>query len=550
MKAKTLFLSLMFALCAGCFAQAQQGIIPYPVYVDAKSGSYQLPQKLTVVGMGAMDADMQRVVKQFAQTLSDGMGVQTKTKFSKKVRDAKANQLVCRVESDCSAEGYTLDIRPEGILVGASTAAGFFYALQTLKQMLPAQAAAGLKAPYFLAWSLPCQSIEDHPRYSWRGFMLDEGRHIFGKAEVRRILDIMALYKMNRFHWHLTEDQGWRIEIKKYPKLTEIGAWRTSKSLPWGEYGSDTIHYGGYYTQDDIREIVAYAKERFIEVVPEIDIPGHTQAAVASYPELLACREGEHKVLVGQGVAEDVINVGSPKALQFATDVYDELVELFPFEYIHFGGDECPTTFWEQNAECQAKLKEIGSTKFRDLQTQFYREIQAHIKKQPAEKQRKLVFWNEVLYGNTDGLEDITVMAWVGANAAAKEAAKRGFGVILTPQPEYYINRKQSTDPNEPHTQGKGNETLKKVYGYKPAGDVSADLLPHYKGVQANFWSEWVDNCPLVEYLMLPRLAAVAEAGWVLPEQLQDYDKFLNRVRKHTSIYEAGNYQYGKEAFK
>ena len=270
--------------------------------------------------------------------------------------------------------------------------------------------------------------IEDAPRFGWRGFMLDEGRHFFGKEEVKRVLDLMAAYKMNRFHWHLTEDQGWRLEIKKYPKLTEVGAWRQSKVLGWGDTKPDGQRYGGYYTQEDAREIVKYARDRFIEVVPEVDIPGHSQAAVAAYPEFLSCDpQNEHGVWLYQGVSSDVINVANPRAVTFAKDVIDELIDIFPFGYIHLGGDECPVNKWKDNAACTAQLKALGSDNYRDLQINFYRQLKEYIATKPQNRQRKLIFWNEVLHGNTTSLgEDFTVMAWIGADAAARDAVNRG----------------------------------------------------------------------------------------------------------------------------
>ena len=400
-------------------------------------------------------------------------------------------------------------------------------------------------------YPIPCVEIEDEPRFGWRGFMLDEGRHFYGKEEIKKILDVMAAYKMNRFHWHLTEDQGWRIEIKKYPKLTEVGAWRDSKVLGWGDVKPDGQRYGGYYTRKDVKEIVEYAKERFIEIVPEVDIPGHSQAAVASYPEFLACDpENKHEVWLWQGVSADVINVANPKAVQFAKDVIDELTEMFPFGYIHLGGDECPTSKWERNSECQALLKEIGSTNYRDLQIHFYKQLKEHIAQKPADKQRKLIFWNEVLHGNTAPLgDDITIMAWIGADRAAVDAAKRGMNTILSPQIPYYINRRQSKLETEPRSQGHGDETVERVYSYKPMNGVDAELQPKYMGVQANFWTEWVEEPSVVQYLMLPRLAAVAEAGWT-PAERRDYNDFVRRIQGEAVYYRLKGVDYGKHIFK
>jgi hexosaminidase len=296
---------------------------------------------------------------------------------------------------------------------------------------------------------------------------------------------------------------------------------------------------------------VKYAKERFVEIVPEVDIPGHLQAAVASYPEFLSCDpENKHEVWLWQCVSSDVINVANPQAVQFAKDVIDELTELFPFGYIHLGGDECPTWKWERNAECQALLKEIGSTNYRDLQIHFYKQLKDHIAQKPVEQQRKLIFWNEVLHGNTASLgDDITIMAWIGADRAAVDAAKRGMNTILSPQIPYYINRRQSKLETEPRSQGHGDETVERVYSYKPMNGVDAELQPKYMGVQANFWTEWVEEPSVVQYLMLPRLAAVAEAGWT-PAERRDYNDFVRRIQGEAVYYRLKGVDYGKHIFK
>ena len=313
----------------------------------------------------------------------------------------------------------------------------------------------------------------------------------------------------------------------------------------------DGQRYGGFYTQKDAREIVRYAQERFIEIVPEVDIPGHSQAAVAAYPEFLSCDpQNKHEVWLWQGVSPDVINVSHPQAVQFAKDVIDELTAIFPFRYIHLGGDECPTNKWEANEACRQQLASIGSKNFRDLQINFYRQLQDHISQKPASEQRQLIFWNEVLHGNTRPLgTDITIMAWVGADGAAKDAAQRGMKTILSPQIPYYINRRQSNLPTEPRSQGHGTETVEAVYNYVPMAGIPADLQQQYMGVQANFWTEWVEEASVVQYLMFPRLAAVAEAGWT-PQQLPKYPDFLERLQAEAKYYDLRGVDYGKHVFR
>ena len=539
-------LLLLFALFAFALNAQEVSIIPKPAMMDVQEGSFLLGGKVAVCYPKTKDKSLRKVVDNFVVELKETTGA----KLVKCNKERNAD-VVIRIDESLADEGYKLSVTPKKIEITAATPAGLFYAFQTLKQLMPRNVMAGVPDESIEEWRVPCVDIADEPRFSWRGFMLDEGRHFYGKEEIKKIVDVMAAYKMNRFHWHLTEDQGWRIEIKKYPKLTEVGAWRDSKVCAWGDVKPDGIRYGGFYTHDDIREVVEYAKERFVEIIPEIDIPGHSQAAVASYPEFLACDpENKHEVWLSQGVSSDVINVANPQAVQFAKDVIDELTELFPFGYIHLGGDECPTYKWERNSDCQALLKEIGSENYRDLQIHFYKQLLDHVAQKPADKQRKLVFWNEVLHGNTECLgTDITIMAWIGADAAAKNAAMRGMTTILSPQIPYYINRRQSKLETEPMSQGYGDETVERVYNYKPMNNVPEELQPKYLGVQANFWTEWVVEPSVVEYLMLPRLAAVAEAGWT-PAELRNYDDFINRLQGEAKYYQLKGVDYGKHVFK
>lgn len=527
------------AICLNAAAQDVPAIIPLPAHIETSDGTLMMPQtvgyRVAAYPGDSITTVMQRFIPDFEKA--------TGSKFT---QIADGAMLTLAVDPAFGAEAYRLTVDGDGIAIEASRPAGFFYALQTLRQLMPYEVSRSSAA-------IPYVAIADEPRFGWRGFMLDEGRHFFGKEEVKKVLDMMAAHKMNRFHWHLTEDQGWRIEIKQYPLLTQVGAKRKSKSLGWAQLEPDTLDYDGYYTQDDIREIVAYAKDRFIEVVPEIDIPGHTQAAVASYPEILACDpEHPHEVWRYQGVSTDVMNVSNPAAVKMSTDIIDELIPLFPFPYLHLGGDECPTDKWEKNSQCRAQLDSIGSDNFRDLQLNFYRQLAAHIAAKPREEQRRLIFWNEVLHGNTGMLpSDITIMAWIGrqpAEKAAMEAARRGMNAILTPQIPYYINRKQSTLATEPMSQGAGTENLETVYNYVPMDGVPAELADKYMGIQANFWSEYVITPEFLEYLMMPRLSAVAEAAWT-PQERRDYTDFRNRIRTLRPMLDAAGWNYAPHEF-
>ena len=540
-----LILCVIFALFISSLSAKEISIIPLPAKMELKSGEFTLKEKAKVY-IADKNGAFEKVYKRWESKFENSTQIELQ-----QTRNEKRASVVIIQSPKLKAEAYHLSVKTEGIRIEASDAAGLYYALLSLEQLSCVELLAGVKVKNWDR-SFPCVEIEDTPRFGWRGFMLDEGRHFYGKDEVKKIIDAMARYKMNRFHWHLTEDQGWRIEIKKYPKLTDVGAWRESRVLAYGEVKPDGKRYGGFYTQEDIKEVVAYAKERFIEIIPEIDIPGHSQAAVASYPEFLACDpEKKHEVWLWQGISTDVINVANPKAVEFAKDVIDELTELFPFGYIHLGGDECPVNKWQKNKECQELLQKIGSENYRDLQIHFYKQLKDHIAQKPADKQRKLIFWNEVLHGNTKPLgEDITIMAWIGADQAALSAAKRGMNTILTPQIPYYINRRQSKLETEPRSQGWGTETVEAVYNYIPMkGAETTELQNRYMGVQANFWTEWVEEASIVQYLMFPRLAAVAEAGWT-PQEKRKYEDFLQRLQAESEYYRLKGLNYGKHVIQ
>lgn len=533
---KRILAPLAGAMLCGFSAFATSPIIPAPKSLTAGNGTFKFAPVENVAVPDYAGDSVARTFTTLQEKLEQASGA--------KLTASKSGRIAMKVNPSLQADGYTLDVTADSIVIQASRPVGFFYGLQTLRQILPVAS----ENPA----TVEVMSIEDSPRFGWRGFMLDEGRHMFGKDAVKRVLDVMALYKLNRFHWHLTEDQGWRLEIKAYPKLTREGALRAGTTLAYQNVPTDSIPYGGFYTQDDIKEIVAYAADRFIDVVPEIDLPGHTQAAIAAYPEILACDpENPHEVWAHAGVTADVMNVANPAAVKFTKDVLDEVAELFPFQYLHLGGDECPTKKWEENAECQALLKKIGSENYRDLQLNFYKELREHMAKRPADKQPKLIFWNEVLHGNTDLIgNDIVVMSWVDWERAAQDAASRGMEVIMTPIIPYYINRKQAELPGEPHAAGKGTETLEAVYNYEPLGQADPSKTDQYLGIQGNFWTEWVNNEAYLQYLMLPRLAAIAETGWS-PKEAHNYTDFVNRLKEwHAPYYYSEGLNYCKHALK
>ena len=427
-------------------------------------------------------------------------------------------------------------------MVKASDFNGFLYALQTIRQMLPLSiygSAPDLKA----CWKVPCCEIADAPRFAYRGLMLDCCRHFFSVDEVKKVLDVMSIFKLNRLHWHLSEDQGWRIEIEKYPRLTEVGAFRNGTMVGGDWDSNDGIRYGGYYTKDQIRDVIAYAEERGITIIPEIDLPGHMQAALASYPEL-GCKGSEpqpYEVWTKWGISKQVLNVGSEKTMQFLEDVLSEVADLFPSEYIHIGGDECPRDEWETDPDCQAKVKELG-LKDKDgisATARLQNYVTARMQKHLASKGKKIIGWDEILEG--DLAEGATVMSWRGTAGGVK-AASMGYDVIMAPTTYCYIDYVQSSDlTKEPfsitHQWTKGDVaehpiTLERVYNYDPLEEIPADEHKHILGVQCNLWTEYIATPEHLEYMLFPRVLALSEIQWSNPS-VTDFNRFKGFLASH-----------------
>ena len=462
-----------------------------------------------------------------------------------------------------AAEGYILDITQKGVTIEAATADGVFYAMQSLMRLLPPHVILGKQGEEGVTYALPVSRIEDEPRFAYRGFMLDVSRHFFTIEEVKKMIDLMAIYKMNVFHWHLTDDQGWRAEIKQYPLLTTIGAERKSSydtpitrieengQVYWTGEGAQTNRpYGPfYYTQEEMREVVRYAAERHIDVLPEVDMPGHFVAALHAYPQYSCHPDWAPEVWINGGVSQDVLNVANPEAVQFTKNIITELCDIFPYPYFHIGGDECPTTQWESNALCQAKLKELGKSSYRALQTEFIREINEHL----ATLGKKIFCWNESI---TDGGADLelmkqsgaTIMCWNPCQNGAAKAASLGLNAIITEWGSgcYYINRRQSNDYGEPTAAGGGGDNVAATYNYVPVpANVSAENAKYYIGVQATFWTEHVSSNEYLEYLALPRFMCVAEAGWT-PQEKKDWSSFVRRMTIETEMLDLGEYIYAR----
>jgi hexosaminidase len=423
-------------------------------------------------------------------------------------------------------ESYTLTTSRKGIVIRGNTARGVFYGIQTLLQLLPPEVYgnAGLVPAKHL--KIPHVDIQDEPRYSWRGMHLDVGRHLYPVDFIKKYIDMLAMHKMNVFHWHLTEDQGWRIEIKKYPKLTEIGSVRKN---------ADGTLYGGFYTQDQVREVVAYAASRFIDVMPEIEMPGHSVAALAAYPGL-SCTGGPFEVRTEWGVSDDVYCAGKEATFDFVEDVLSEVIGLFPFKYLHIGGDECPKDRWSKCPNCQKRMKAEGLKDEMELQSYFIRRIEGFL----ISKNRSLVGWDEILEGGL--APEATVMSWRGV-AGGIDAARQGHDVIMSPNSHCYFDHYQGDPRFEPKAIG-GYLTLEKVYSYEPEPEgLTAEEAKHVLGAQANVWTEYIPTETQVEYMALPRMSALAEVVWT-PKVLRDYEKFIHRMEKQFQRFDAMKLNY------
>ena len=415
-------------------------------------------------------------------------------------------------QSESGAEGYRLEVSPGPLIrITGAKAAGLFYGGQTLRQLLPA-AIYATTPQASVNWKVPCCHIEDQPRFRWRGLLLDDCRYFFGKEYVMRMIDRMAVHKLNTLQWHLADDQGWRIEIKKYPKLTEIGAWRN-------ETMGDGQRYGGFYTQDEIREVVAYAARRHVNIVPEIEMPGHSLAVLTAYPEL-SCSGGPFQVRTTWGIEESVYCAGNDATFVFLRNVLDELLALFPSPYIHVGGAECPKVHWKECPKCQARIRSEGLKDEEELQGYFTRTIHNYL----ASKGRRPVGWDEILAANVP--PNATVMSWRGMDGARK-AAELDHDYVATPKTHCYLNYPTI------------RISLEKAYSFDPIPDTLSEAQQaRCLGLQGNMWSEYTSTAADLDRQVWPRLCALAEAAWT-PKPMRDWKDFTNRVARHAARLDA-----------
>ncbi|WP_302282151.1 family 20 glycosylhydrolase [Alistipes finegoldii] len=541
MKKLLLTLAAGIVLCSCGSHDPQIAIVPYPNHLETGRGTYRVTDR-PVTCDSRTDERTQRAVVGFAARLATVTGGKNPVTVADEV---PASGIRFVTDESLPAEGYELNVDGEGIEVRASQFPGFLYALQSLEQLLPA-AVYGTEPAPDAAWEVPCVKIADAPRFAYRGMHLDVARHFFSVDEVKRYIDVMAIHKLNTLHWHLTDDQGWRIEIKRYPELTAVGSIRKATVVrkEWGTY--DGTPYGGFYTQDEIRDVVKYAADRGVTVIPEIDLPGHMLAALTAYPEL-GCTGGPYEVWGRWGVADDVLCPGREKTFEFLEGVLTEVMELFPSEYIHIGGDECPKVRWEKCPRCQAKIRQLGLKDDGEHTAEHYLQsyVTDRIGKFLARHGRRIIGWDEILEGRAPS--DAVVMSWRGSEGGIA-AAKLGHDVIMTPNSHFYFDYYQSLDTDaEPFGIG-GYIPMEQVYSYDPAfPELTPEQQRHILGVQANLWTEYVLSDEHLEYMLLPRLAALSEVQWCLPET-KDWNRFIGSFRMD-KIYSQLGYEFAKHIF-
>lgn len=503
-------------------------IVPEPSDVRVGEGVFSLTRR-TEIRLSDGDSSLARAAGFFGELAGKSLGRPLAV-----VRGGgQESGAICVALGDLPAEAYVLSVRSDRIDLTGGSPAGVFYGFQTLRQMLPESALRGEKAR---AIDLPVVEIRDEPRIGYRALLLDAGRHFFGPEEVKSVIDLMAMHKLNRLQWHLTEDQGWRIEIRKYPELTRRGAWRDRSDLRPAEDGrpeKDPQPYGGYYTRQQVREIVRYAADRFIEIVPEIEMPGHAMAALASYPWLGCLGEG-YEVPSLWGVKEDVYCAGKDSTFVFLEDVLTEVTDLFPYELVHIGGDECPKARWKECPRCQRRMRDEGLGSEEELQSYFVRRIERFL----ASRNRRMVGWDEIRQG---GLSETAIVLSRKREQGLRSALENGNDVIMMPYLNCYFDYYQGSRETEPLAFG-GFLPLRTAYDLDPFEGLNAEQSRRILGVQCNLWTEFVATLDHAEYMLLPRLAAFAERAWTGGEG--NYPDFLRRLESFSRLYDAQGYEY------
>lgn len=535
-----LFICPLLAVACNKRVVADYDVIPQVQNLSVKDGDvyvFDSSRKLVYDNQ-----DSRRSLELFAQDLEELVGIRPSVAAGTS-EDAKDNVYFTLGLQDGGKEAYSINVSSDGILVQAVAPEGIYRATRTLLKSVGTEKTSSVE--------FPSAEVSDWPRFGYRGLMLDVSRHFSDVEMVKRTIDMLALHQLNIFHWHLTDDQGWRIEIKSHPELTEVGAWRddtvVGRYLGGTDYPTDGKRHGGFYTQEQIREIVAYAKERYIEIIPEIDLPGHTSAVLAAYPQL-GCEDKEYKVANRWGVIRDVLCAGNPASLDLFKDIMDEVCDLFPGKYIHLGGDECVKDRWKACPKCQKKIRELGLkdvgrySKEDYLQSWFMGEVASFVQS----KGKRVIGWDEILEGVP--MDDSVIMSWRGTEGGIT-AARMGHDVVMTPTSDMYFDQSQTLASQLEEIPVGGFINVMKVYSYEP---LPASLTPeqqkHILGCQANVWCEYMPEERIRQYQILPRLAALSEVQWTMPER-KNYKDFLKRLPKMLSIYDHYGYNYAKHIF-
>lgn len=541
---KTIVFLFVFGVLFGCSNRYEEvineshdyQIIPQPKELSMKNGRFAIDGSTKVISKANLNQEALYLSKMLANAL--GTEIENVTKSSK-----EGNIILQLDERISHKEGYRLSVSNDHILISGSTAAGVFYGIQTLRQLMPV--AVEISGEHVKELTIPCVEINDNPRYEYRGMHLDVGRHFFDVASVKKYLDLIAMHKMNTFHWHLTEDQGWRIEIKKYPRLTEIGAYRKGTAIGLAgtrnaPYTYDTIPYGGFYTQEEIKEVVAYAAKQHITVIPEIELPGHSLAALAAYPQF-GNNTGPYEVAKRWGIFTEVY-APSEETFGFLEDVLTEVMSLFPSKYIHIGGDEVLKKEWKESNYAQEVIQREGLKDEFELQSYFVQRIEKFLNKNG----RDMIGWDEILEGGL--APNATVMSWRGIEGGVA-AAKQHHRVIMTPGTHCYFDYYQAAEADrieEPITGSKRHTTVEKVYAYEPTPEaLSEEEAKYILGAQGNVWTEYMPTWDRVEYKVLPRMTALSEVVWSSKET-RNWDDFQNRLQQMAKRYDALGYNYAK----
>lgn len=529
---------ILFTSSSKPVAESQIAIIPQPVEINFTTGVFRVNTNTVITG-DLNDDELLIVMGHLSAIFEKSAALSLQMRPSE-----KNNSFVFEKDTSIeNREGYRINVSKKAVKISYSHPRGAFYAVQTIRQLLPTgiESTGGLKVKDLI---IPACEIYDEPRFPYRGMHLDVARHFFDIDFVKSYIDLMALYKMNNFHWHLTEDQGWRIEIKKYPELTRVGAFR--KETLVGHYSAqphqfDGQRYGGFYTQEEIREVVKYAADRFINVIPEIEMPGHSLAALASYPWLGCSPEKNYEVATLWGVFDDVY-CPKEETFEFLENVLLEVMDLFPSEFIHIGGDECPKTSWKECAHCQNLIREKGLKDEHELQSYFISRMEKFLNSHG----RQIIGWDEILEGGL--APNATVMSWRGERGGI-EAAQLGHDAIMTPVSHCYFDYYQSKNPGEPVAIG-GFLPVEKVYHYNPVPkELEQEKAHHILGAQGNVWTEYMKTGDHVEYMILPRMPALSEAVWT-PLHLKNYQTFIRRAKEHTSRYRYLNLNFATHIFE